>query len=81
MRMIPTGYKDKHGKDICVGDTVKFKTKRLHTSRGIVIERFFGYVILDKDTTPQYRTKKVDKVYHFTDVVECEVIPELKGEN
>ena len=76
MRMIPTGYKDKHGKDICVGDTVKFKTKRLRTGKGIVIERFFGYVILD--TTPQYRAK--DKAYHFNDIVECEVISELKGD-
>lgn len=80
MKITPTGYKDKNGKDICVGDTVKFKTKRLRTSKGIVIERFFGYVILDKDPPPQYRAKKVDKVYHFTDVVECEVISELKGE-
>ena len=80
--MTPTRFKDKNGKDICVGDTVKFRSKKFRMSgKGIVLEdKQFGYVI--KDTRTECKSRNIDRIYLFCnfDEREYEVISELKGE-
>lgn len=79
--MKPTGFKDKNGRDICVGDTVKFRSKKFRMSgEGIVLEdKQFGYVI--KDTRTECKSRNIGRMYLFRNFNEreYEVISELKG--
>lgn len=81
--MKPTGFKDKNGKDICVGDIVKFRSKKFRMSgKGVVIEdKEFGYAI--KDTRTECKSRNIGRMYLFSnfDEKEYEVVTESKGEN
>lgn len=81
--MKPTGFKDKNGKDICVGDIVKFRSKKFRMSgKGVVVEdKEFGYAI--KDTRTECKSRNIGRMYLFRnfDEKEYEVITESKGEN
>ena len=61
------GRKDKNGREICLGDTVKFRCKRCAVvGCGIVIEDDrFGYAI--KDTRTNCKSRNAGRIYPFYD--------------
>jgi hypothetical protein len=82
--MKPTGYKDKNGRNICVGDTVKFRSSKFRMSgKGVVIEdKKYGYAIQDTRTEYECKRRNVGRINSFCnfDEREYEVISKLKGE-
>lgn len=82
--MTPTGFKDKNGRDICVGDVVKYKNKLFCMSgKGIVIEdKKYGYIIQDTRTEYECKSRNVGRLYPLNNdyADEYTVISELRGE-
>lgn len=82
-----TGYKDRYGRDICVGDYVKFRTNSL-TGRGIVvksndlqeIKRFGEYVIQDTRKFPECKRRSEGRRYPLYDDVAYTILTEKKYE-
>ena len=74
MSDIATGYKDRYGNDICVGDYVKFRCKGM-SGRGIVfetddkeiIDKYGKYMIQDTRTIEECRSRNVGRMYPFYD--------------
>lgn len=69
-----TGYKDRYGNDICVGDYVKFRAQGI-TGRGIVfkptddeiIQRYGEYMIQDTRKYPECKRRNEGRQYPFYD--------------
>ena len=61
-----TGYKDRYGRDICVGDYVKFRTNSL-TGRGIVVKMFGQYMIQDTRKFPECKRRNEGRRYPLYD--------------
>lgn len=61
-----TGYKDRYGRNIYVGDYVKFRTNSL-TGRGIVVKMFGQYMIQDTRKFPECKRRNEGRRYPFYD--------------
>ena len=69
-----TGYIDRYGNDICVGDHVKFRAQGI-TGKGIVfkptdkeiIQRYGEYMIQDTRKYPECKSRNEGRQYPFYD--------------
>lgn len=84
-----TGYKDRYGRDICVGDYVKFRIPtHSKTGRGIVVKsndlqeiKMFGeYIIQDTRKFPECKRRNEGRRYPLYDDVAYTILTEEKCE-
>lgn len=71
---VVTGYKDRYGNDICVGDVVKFRCNGL-SGKGVVVEtdskekteRWGKYMVQDIRKYPECKSYNEGRQYPFYD--------------
>lgn len=80
---ISTGCRDKYGNDICLGDTVKVRSKEFRLSgRGIVVaDEKWGYAIQDTRTEYECRSRNVGRRYPLKEDKAVEYTILQEGDN